>query len=485
MYHQIIILALVFAAFYFYKDKVQQSHHLPPIVPIPLEFIVDDSLALEILTNDADYSAERGTAAILNMPMLLMLPHSLIGGLDKLITKRVVPSMDTLIPRLLPIFEQHIFSLTSSAVKIHNLHHGTQSNEVTPVPVSFVPAVHNALAEAMLTLIVGNTHQSPHLCQAAIKVAFDIAIVAGIYQNVGYWSRTFPTTWRVVTWIPWSFRHIAWCTWQDLRTFQKTGNSQHIDPVSGIHISRPLLQLELPIYPYQNCLVYQMIKDVGKPLDLRDCLWIICLTMGIVFASIHQTSTVVIWVVYQLAIRRESIPVLREELSRVLEIDVLTNKPSLTFSSLRNAQYLDSFIREVMRTKGDTLTVFRMTTRDIKIDQYIIPRNSFITPLATLSHESPKYYGEDAKVFIANRWVGSDKSSASIGPAYWPFGLGRYACPGRALAIAEIKLIVFCLIGRADIFLQDDHYKIVDPLNITAVPPEGQLLIQPLDHYIY
>ncbi|KAF8828380.1 hypothetical protein HHX47_DHR4001041 [Lentinula edodes] len=151
---------------------------------------------------------------------------------------------------------------------------------------------------------------------------------------------------------------------------------------------------------------------------------------------IKRSSTVVIWVVYQLAIRRESIPVLREELSRVLEIDVLTNKPSLTFSSLRNAQYLDSFIREVMRTKGDTLTVFRMTTRDIKIDQYIIPRNSFITPLATLSHESPKYYGEDAKVFIADRWVGSDKSSTSIGPAYWPFGLGRYACPGRALAIA-------------------------------------------------
>jgi cytochrome P450 len=77
--------------------------------------------------------------------------------------------------------------------------------------------------------------------------------------------------------------------------------------------------------------------------------------------------------------------------------------------------------------------------------------DTLITPLATLSHESTDLHGEDAKQFIGDRWMGSGKTSASISSSYWPFGLGRFACPGRQLAIAggflqtgyDILLIIF------------------------------------------
>ncbi|KAJ7250588.1 cytochrome P450 [Mycena rebaudengoi] len=405
-----------------------------------LEYIVDQSLASEVLTNDAMFSAERGTAAIqiLNMPILNVLPYSFIGSLDKLINKSVIPFMESLVPKIAPVFEKHMFELASQAE--------ASSSEIG-VPVKLAHYVHDAMAESMLMLILGEKNPSPEFVRAAIKVAFDVAIVAGIYQNIGYWSRTFPSTWRAFIWIklmlftiPWTFRHIAWRVWTDLQRVRKTGKTDHLD------------------------------QDTDGILGLKEKLWVICLTLG---------STVMIWVVYELAVRKENLPPLRQELVDILETDAISGKQTLTYSSLRNAERLDSFIREVLRMKGDTLTVFRLTTKDVPLGGYLIPKNTLITPLATLSHESTDLHGEDAKQFIGDRWMGSGKTSASISSSYWPFGLGRFACPG------QIKLMLFALIARADLSMEGDTYTVVDPLNTTAVPPQGQLLLKPFDKHIF
>jgi hypothetical protein len=421
-----------------------------------LEYIVDESHALQVLTNDSLFSAERGTAAILNMSILNALPYSLIGSLDKLVNKGVTPILERLFIRLGPIFQRYMFRLAAQA-----------DNARKPVPVELAHSVHEAMAESMLLLIIGEKEPDHKLIGAAIKVAFDVAIVAGIYQNIGYWSRTFPSTWRTFIWIrlmiftiPWTFRRIGWRVWKDLKRARKTGNTDHMDP---------------------DCLVNHLVKDSGHIPGITESIWIISLTLGITFASIHQTSAVIVWVVYEMAVRREYLPALRKELSSILETDPNTGKPTLTYASLRNAELLDSFIREVLRMKGDTIAVFRLTTKDAPLGGYVIPKGSFVTPLATLSHESAKNWGEDANKFIGDRWVGTDKTAASISTSYWPFGLGRFACPGRVLAIAEIKLMVLTLISRVDISMEGGKYEIIDPLNTVAVPPRGQLLLLPLE----
>ncbi|KAG6909192.1 hypothetical protein DXG01_001706 [Tephrocybe rancida] len=421
-----------------------------------LEYIVDESHVLQVLTNDAAFSAERGTAAILNMPILNMLPHSLIGSLDKLVNKGVTPILERLLIRLGPIFQRYMFKLAAQA-----------DNAKAPVPVELAHSVHEAMAESMLLLIIGEKEPDHELIQAAIKVAFDIAIVGGIYQNIGYWSRTFPTTWRAFIWIrlmlltiPWNFRRIGWRVWKDLKQARKTGKTDHMDP---------------------DCLVQHLVKDNGRIPGFTESIWIIALTLGITFASIHQTSAVIVWVVYEMAVRKEVLPGLREELSRILEADPDTGKPTLTYNSLRNAELLDSFVREVLRMKGDTIAVFRLTTKDVPLGGYVIPKGSLVTPIATLSHENTKNWGDDANKFIGDRWVGTDKTAASISASYWPFGLGRFACPGRILAIAEIKLMVLTLISRVDISMEGGKYEIVDPLNTVAVPPRGQLLFLPVE----
>lgn len=83
-------------------------------------------------------------------------------------------------------------------------------------------------------------------------------------------------------------------------------------------------------------------------------------------------AVVIIWVVFELAIHPEDIPYIRAE--TVYEVSDQDSKPKLTYSSLRNAERLDSFIREVLRTKGDTLSTVRQTTMDVTLAGYTIPK---------------------------------------------------------------------------------------------------------------
>ena len=93
-----------------------------------------------------------------------------------------------------------------------------------------------------------------------------------------------------------------------------------------------------------------------------------------IFASVHQTTAVAVWVVFELSKRKKYIPAIREELSVVADSIDNNGIQRLSYEALRRSTTLDSFIREVFRTKGDTLSVIRATTHDIPLGEHIIPK---------------------------------------------------------------------------------------------------------------
>ena len=81
-----------------------------------------------------------------------------------------------------------------------------------------------------------------------------------------------------------------------------------------------------------------------------------------------------VWVLYDLIIRPELLREIREEMN---ELTITTPDPDrivVSYESLQKAERLDSFIREVFRTKGDTLSVCRVSTGDVLLAEYIIPK---------------------------------------------------------------------------------------------------------------
>ncbi|KAJ7488833.1 putative cytochrome P450, partial [Mycena latifolia] len=143
-----------------------------------------------------------------------------------------------------------------------------------------------------------------------------------------------------------------------------------------------------------------------------------------------------LWVVFELAARPDYLKQLREEVFS--HVDPATNslEPSNTGEAVQKAIWLDSFIRKVLRTKGDTLSTCGLTTADVLLGGYTIPQGQ-VLPLATLVHLSPVYH-PDPSVFRPERWHRVDGRPAVMSsPSYIPFGLGRWSsCPGRILAVS-------------------------------------------------
>ncbi|KAG6834492.1 hypothetical protein H0H93_009326, partial [Arthromyces matolae] len=192
-----------------------------------LEYIVDESHSLEVLTNDAIFSAERGTAAHLNMPLFVLnaLPSSPFATIDKLVHRGVNHIIERVLDTLGPIFQRHMFDLVAQA-----------NNATTPVPVDLIHSIHIAMAESMLLLIIGEKNPEPDLIEATNRVSSDVATIAGIYGNINYWSRNFPNIWRTIISIksmiltPWAYRRIAMRIWNDYKLARETGNTDHMDP---------------------------------------------------------------------------------------------------------------------------------------------------------------------------------------------------------------------------------------------------------------
>lgn len=95
--------------------------------------------------------------------------------------------------------------------------------------------------------------------------------------------------------------------------------------------------------------------------------------LGMAFGSIHQSANNGIWVLFYLAQRPEHMREIRKELQGLIQQQISqTDYP--TAETLQKAVKLDSFINEVMRTKGDTYGPPRELARDTRIGQYIVPK---------------------------------------------------------------------------------------------------------------
>ena len=119
-----------------------------------------------------------------------------------------------------------------------------------------------------------------------------------------------------------------------------------------------------------------------------------------------------------------------------------------------------------------------------------------MTAMSTTVHENPDVFGEQPREFNGFQWAETGKEAIMTGPAHIVFGLGRFACPGRVLAVngecfirrsesscrysrrsnhtsdchaalypPEIKLIVMCLIARSTPTLLEGKFEVADPLN--------------------
>lgn len=230
-----------------------------------------------------------------------------------------------------------------------------------------------------------------------MDLAEDIAELLGIYQNQSYLGRKFPWLWKPLTWVRVVlFRiplHIGFTfarkLWTDISAMAESPENK----VRPIYLVKRKTAMLTSIQ--DDGLVGYLVHAYASPdgyLSLRTRMWIMVLILTFLFASLHQTSvysstsslmveadtiraTIMIWVTFHLALRQDCQEYLRDEVSSILSSRELNDSnPVIDVQTMQDAVKADSFIREVLRMKGDLVNLVRAPVRDIELGGYIIPK---------------------------------------------------------------------------------------------------------------
>ncbi|KUI53153.1 Tryprostatin B 6-hydroxylase [Cytospora mali] len=160
---------------------------------------------------------------------------------------------------------------------------------------------------------------------------------------------------------------------------------------------------------------------------------------SVVVAGSDTTGPSLIAMFYFLARYPEHAERIFEEINTVNTSDIAV---------LANLPHLNGFINETMRLIPAALTTgYRLTPPEgIHIDGTWIPGGTKITgPRYTLFRLESVF--EDPLSFIPERWY-SRPELIHDKDVFAPFGVGRRACPGRGLALTQIRLVVAELLSE-------------------------------------
>ena len=129
------------------------------------------------------------------------------------------------------------------------------------------------------------------------------------------------------------------------------------------------------------------------------------------------------------------------EIQEKLFKSVQNSPENLDFEQLSSHDYLDKFVREVLRFAGPVGIISRTATADFEIEDHVVPKGTEVWLNLYAINRDRKVWGEDAEDFKPERWNDPPKDAY----AFVPFSAGMRNCIGKRFAIMEVKLHIYLL----------------------------------------
>ncbi len=123
----------------------------------------------------------------------------------------------------------------------------------------------------------------------------------------------------------------------------------------------------------------------------------------------------------------------------------------VTLEHLARLDYVEACMHETMRLKPVAPQMPLQALKDTVVGDVAVPAGTVVISL--LRHDSiDDAHVPDAQAFRPERWLGEDGlSPGSAKRISMPFGAGPRICPGRYLALQEMKMVLLTLLNHFDI----------------------------------
>lgn len=126
-----------------------------------------------------------------------------------------------------------------------------------------------------------------------------------------------------------------------------------------------------------------------------------------------------------------------------------------TFEEMAKLDYVEACAHETMRLKPVAPVVALETLRDVTIGDVRVPAGTIVSAVMRRDSVSDSHVPR-AAAFDPERWLStqcqpSATNASSAKRVSMPFGAGPRICPGRYLALLEMKMLMAVLLGNFDI----------------------------------
>jgi cytochrome P450/nitrite reductase/ring-hydroxylating ferredoxin subunit len=178
--------------------------------------------------------------------------------------------------------------------------------------------------------------------------------------------------------------------------------------------------------------------DAGRPFS-DDVIFGNLMTM--LLAGEDTTAYTLAWVVHHLCDSPRGVAALRAEIDSVLGSSAVPED----IETANRLTYAGAVAHETMRLRPVAPIQFNETNVDTALGDLFLPAGTPVVVLARAQAHDPKSFAEP-RAFRPERWLAPEGAHDVL--AHIPFGSGPRLCPGRTLALLEIKVVLAALYKR-------------------------------------
>jgi cytochrome P450 len=197
--------------------------------------------------------------------------------------------------------------------------------------------------------------------------------------------------------------------------------------------------------------------------------------MTLLLAGEDTTANTISWAVHFLIEHPE---VQRKAQAEVDQMFGLADRPWQDPATAERLRYVEAVANEAMRCRPVGGLLFLEPNEDVEIWDVLVPKG---TPVLVLNGHvgSQEQNFRDADMFRPERWLEEGEPGPHNPRAFMPFGAGSRFCPGRQLAMLQIKMVLAMLLRDFDVSRPAGAEPPTDVYNFTAGPNCVHTLLRP------
>lgn len=212
--------------------------------------------------------------------------------------------------------------------------------------------------------------------------------------------------------------------------------------------ARTRMRAQPDLHQHPVNLLEAMIAAADQPDSGMDDAQIAGNVLTMLLAGEDTTANTLAWMIHLLWKNPASLALATAEVRRVCG-----DAQNLTLEQMAQLNYVEACAHETMRLKPVAPQIGFQTMRDTQIGDVLVPRGTVVITMMRPDAISEDHVPQ-AAVFKPERWLdGLDATMAanSAKRVSMPFGAGPRICPGRYLALLEMKMAMATLLGNFEI----------------------------------